>query len=159
VVGFDFIVAAQSHGYTELQMTFFRDDEDGAGEQMAFRSTLGGTETSLTLVAADTETVGSYLVNFGANALVYTFGRLIGIPGSPSLTTVIHEGFCIPRANGDSYFGGTGPGMCEYPDARGNLKSPWHGWGNGCIYSVRGSAQDELSNCDADQFILELGRR
>jgi hypothetical protein len=158
VVGFDFIVAAQSHGYTELKMTFFRDDEDGAGEQMAFRSTLGGTETSLTLVAADTETVGSYLVNFGANALVYTFGRLIGIPGSPLLTSVIEEGFCIPRANGASYFGGTGPGMCEYPDARGTLTSPWHGWGNGCVYSVRGSAQDELSSCDADQFILELGR-
>jgi hypothetical protein len=160
VVGFDFVVAAQSHGYTELKMTFFRAAEDGAGELMDFRSTLGGDTKSLTLVAADIGAVGSYLVNFGTNALLYTFGRLIGIPGSPSLLSVVDANFCIPRAAGGSYFGSIGTGMCEYALTR----AAWHGWGHGCIYSPRGDARGELSppgdgtNCDADQFIIELGR-
>jgi hypothetical protein len=96
----------------------------------------------------------SYLGVYDLSPQLYTFGRLVGVPGSGnSYADVIPVTHCIPRAAGGNYFGSMSQGMCEYSGP-----AAWHGWGFGCVYQPNLTAADELNDCDADQFVLYLGR-
>jgi len=144
-VGFDFVVAAAAAGYGALKMCFFRQ-----GVEMDCRSSLGSPTNSLGLVSGP---AASYLGAYDLSPLLYTFGRLVGVPGSGnSYAEVIPVTHCIPRAAGGFYFGIQSQGMCEYPGGA------WHGFGYGCVYQPSLTAADELNDCDADQFVLYLGQ-
>ena len=152
VVGFDFVVAAAASGYGALKMCFFRQ-----GVEMACRSSLGSAVDLLSLVARP---AGSYLDAYDQSPLLYTFGRLVGVPGTGNTyAEVTWEAHCILRTTGGAYFGSDSQGLCEIT-SQGGTAPPgvWHGWGWGCVYHPWGADDAELANCDADQFVLYLGR-
>jgi hypothetical protein len=151
-VGFDFVTAAAANGYNSLKMCFVKN-----GVEVQCRSNRSAANELLTLTSRASV---SYLNAYDNTPLLYTFGRLAGVPGqSNSYNQLSYESSCISRAAG-GYFGQFTEGMCEHDGLHGcpSCRGVWHGVGMGCSYQPDSTDASELSACDADGFNLYIGR-
>jgi hypothetical protein len=153
----------QSGAYTNLRVCLV-----SVGDQLICRSTDDGT---LTLATAPAGTVNTTLAPFRSGACVgaqsacnaaYTYGRLVGLPGTRNDFTWASfgsPGYCVLRATGvANEFGTDGTGMCENSDP--SWHGVWHGWGNGISLRPYDTSNNELgNNAGADPSAASWGLR
>jgi hypothetical protein len=90
------------------------------------------------------------LSSYSSQPLVYTYGRLAGLPGtidSYNLALMTNQGSCIPRTAGEEFeFGYASNGICESEPMQSG-GGVWTGWGKGMYYIPANTADDELRGC------------
>ena len=152
-VGFDFIVAAQSQGYTHIRMCFLANNSPAE-----CRDSIAGSLTQTARPSA------SWLNAYDSSPLLYTYGRLVGAPGSANYQSLTYEAHCIQRTAGGYFGAGTATDgkLCEHDGQHGcaSCRGVWNAIGaGGCAYNPSNQGSNEIQNCDANHFAIYLGHQ